>query len=86
MSPHPGTWNESIAIRLPDADRVEVVGNARQAKEILLQRWPPAAATGPAYTSALTACDEVLSGHAPAYLSRIAFFKAAREARLASDK
>lgn len=35
MSPHPGAWNESIVIRLPDADRVEVVGNARQAKEIL---------------------------------------------------
>ncbi|NRP21872.1 hypothetical protein LPJGGPFB_05131 [Ensifer adhaerens] len=79
MSPNPGPWNEPVLIQLPDAQNAEIVANAREAHEILSRRWP-AHSTGASYTSALAACSQVLSGNAPAYLSRIAFVNAVEEA------
>lgn len=79
MSPNPGPWNETIVVQLPDAERVEVIGNAREAHDILLRRWPSSLRSA-SHASAVTACAEVLSGNAPAYLSRIAFLRAVEEA------
>ncbi|HVK93088.1 MAG TPA: DUF982 domain-containing protein [Mycoplana sp.] len=71
---HVGPWSECVAVRI--GDRIEFVSNTRQALD-LLENWP--APHSPASQGALGTCQEVLLGHSPAYLARIAFDAAAKE-------
>ncbi|WP_331371500.1 DUF982 domain-containing protein [Sinorhizobium chiapasense] len=75
-----GPWNECVVVRSADGG-LAFVSTAEDALSLLQEAWPQR--RGPAYYAAVAACKEVLSGHLPAYVARITFLDASREAGIA---
>ncbi|MBP1887493.1 DUF982 domain-containing protein [Sinorhizobium mexicanum] len=75
-----GPWNECVVVRSGEGG-LAFVSTTSEALALLQEAWPQR--RGPAYHTAVAACEEVLSGHLPAYVARITFLDASREAGIA---
>ncbi|MFD2342610.1 DUF982 domain-containing protein [Sinorhizobium terangae] len=75
-----GPWSECVVVRSGDGTLV-FVSTTSEALAMLQEAWPRR--KGPAYHAAVSACEEVLSGHLAPYVARIAFLDASREAGIA---
>ncbi|MCA1408103.1 DUF982 domain-containing protein [Ensifer sp. IC3342] len=75
-----GPWSECVVVRSRDGS-LAFVSTTSEALSMLQEAWPQR--KGPAYHAAVGACEEVLNGHLPPYVARIAFLDACREAGIA---